>query len=173
MCAYFKIDSRCTYKCEKAATGPLDRKKLLEFINDQVFPAYRGLGLVYLQEPTLWKCLQPLCRNLSIFLVKNGHVTWCSLSEVSSIEWIEAENIFIRLGPSSLSNCLICTSDFFANSLLSQLGLSRAELQSIFLIENPRRTFFRPHHWKIEIEKQRRVWPSGIRTNDLWLCGLL
>ena len=26
---------RCNYKCEKAPTGPLDRKKLLDFINDQ------------------------------------------------------------------------------------------------------------------------------------------
>lgn len=26
---------RCNYKCEKEATGPLDRKKLLDFINDQ------------------------------------------------------------------------------------------------------------------------------------------
>ena len=26
---------RSKYKCEKAATGPLDRKKLLDFINEQ------------------------------------------------------------------------------------------------------------------------------------------
>ena len=26
---------RCNYKCEKGATGPLDKQKLLDFINDQ------------------------------------------------------------------------------------------------------------------------------------------
>ena len=26
---------RCAYRCKKSSTGPLDRKKLIEYINDQ------------------------------------------------------------------------------------------------------------------------------------------
>ena len=37
---------RCNYKCEKAPTGPLDRKKLQDFINEQV----RSDGKVYLKQ---------------------------------------------------------------------------------------------------------------------------